>query len=72
MTPAPIICHRGIEPRRLCICQKKSPRKEDVWDKSKPYSTIVAHRIGDKPSKLVIPAEAGIHENTLDAGSSPA
>jgi hypothetical protein len=71
-TPAPTICHSGIEPRRTLICQKKSPRKLDVWDASKPYSTIVAHQTGDRPSKFVIPADAGIHENTLDAGSSPA
>ena len=42
MTPAPTVCHSGIEPRRILICQKKSPRKLDVWDASKPYSTIVA------------------------------
>ena len=41
MTPAPTVCQSGIEPRRILICQKKSPRKLDVWDASKPYSTIV-------------------------------
>ncbi len=37
-----IICHRGIEPRSIVICQKKSPRKSDVLDTIKPYSTIVS------------------------------